>query len=204
MNKLMTLAFLAASAMQAEEPELTLRIVAGNVSGPMLSLAKKETSTILRQADVRVRWTEHATAPLRTCSGRAVDISSIDILIQDQTRPQDHPGALGYSRPFASSGFRVVIFYDRILSWMPAPSPQLLGHVIAHELGHMLMGTLSHAETGVMEAHWTRHEMQQLQMHPLTFTPGDTGMIARRILQQGASCPAKELLASDAMTSFAE
>ena len=40
------------------------------------------------------------------------------------------------------------------------PSP-LLGLAIAHEIGHLLLNTNSHAKTGLMRAGWSRNEMRR-------------------------------------------
>jgi len=89
----------------------------------------------------------------------------------------------------------VVIFYDRVVAWTPLPSAQLLGHVIAHEVGHMLLGTLSHAPSGLMEPHWSKVALRELEVRPLAFTPGDAAMIAGRLEQQARVCAGKSLLA---------
>jgi hypothetical protein len=36
---------------------------------------------------------------------------------------------------------------------------QLLGHVVAHEIGHLLLGTNSHSASGLMSAGWTAWEL---------------------------------------------
>src|SRR5438034_7361860 len=36
----------------------------------------------------------------------------------------------------------------------------LLGHVAAHALGHLLLGTNSHAAAGIMQARWTADELR--------------------------------------------
>jgi hypothetical protein len=53
---------------------------------------------------------------------------------------------------------------------------QILGHVMAHEVGHLLLGTESHSETGIMHPSWAGSQMAR---HPgsVTFTPDQ----ARRI-----------------------
>jgi hypothetical protein len=35
----------------------------------------------------------------------------------------------------------------------------ILGHAMAHELGHLLLGTNSHSPSGLMRAHWTREDL---------------------------------------------
>ena len=48
--------------------------------------------------------------------------------------------------------------------------PIILGCVIAHELGHLLLGSNSHSEAGVMQARWETRQVKQLLMGSLLFT----------------------------------
>ena len=52
---------------------------------------------------------------------------------------------------------RAYIFYDRILDHARLTGSnvaRLLGAVIAHEVGHLLLPAFSHSPTGIMRAHW--------------------------------------------------
>ena len=50
------------------------------------------------------------------------------------------------------------------------PAGELLGCVIAHELGHLLLGTASHSQLGLMSAVWQDPELQQAVRGGLFFT----------------------------------
>ena len=68
------------------------------------------------------------------------------------------PDALGYSLPFAHRGAHVVIFYDRVgalTQRVNTAAYVILGHAMAHELGHVLLGSAEHASSGLMRASWT-------------------------------------------------
>jgi hypothetical protein len=180
-------------AGKSNRDELLLRLQVENIDGQMLFHSMADVATIFKQISVKVRWTqtgnrEERNRQLATCSSRAVDVSVIDILIQQRTRASDHPGALAYSMPFAKSGFRVVVFYDRVVAAISPSSPHLLGHVIAHEVGHMVIGTSAHSPQGLMTAHWSGNELDSMQIHPIWFTADDATMIHRRIDQQREHC----------------
>jgi len=51
------------------------------------------------------------------------------------------------------------------------PWTAILGHLIAHELGHLLLGTNSHFPVGIMRANWRPAEIKQALMGNLSFTP---------------------------------
>jgi hypothetical protein len=48
--------------------------------------------------------------------------------------------------------------------------PVILGSVMAHELGHLLLGLNSHSVSGVMQAKWERKQVRQATMGGLLFT----------------------------------
>jgi len=49
--------------------------------------------------------------------------------------------------------------------------PIILGCVIAHEIGHLLLGSNSHSGSGVMKRRWDRKQFRQAMTGILLFTP---------------------------------
>jgi hypothetical protein len=47
----------------------------------------------------------------------------------------------------------------------------ILGSVMAHEMGHLLLGSNAHAVSGIMRAHWEGEELRRIAMGTLWFTP---------------------------------
>ena len=54
---------------------------------------------------------------------------------------------------------------------------QLLAHVLVHEITHILQGITRHSETGIMKAHWTPEDYEEMQLRPLSFTRKDIELI---------------------------
>lgn len=48
--------------------------------------------------------------------------------------------------------------------------PEILAHVIAHEIGHLLLGR-GHAVSGIMRARWTRRDWELVGQRRFNFTP---------------------------------
>jgi hypothetical protein len=48
--------------------------------------------------------------------------------------------------------------------------PVILGCVIAHELGHLLLGSNSHSGSGIMQPRWERRQVRQAMTGDLLFT----------------------------------
>lgn len=49
----------------------------------------------------------------------------------------------------------------------------LLGRAIAHEIGHLLLGTADHAPAGLMRAAWSQHALRHERPGDWVFTPRD-------------------------------
>jgi hypothetical protein len=81
--------------------------------------------------------------------------------------------ALGSSLPDARYGVSATIFHDRIESLCSSAQVDfgvMLGHVIAHELGHVLLGSGEHASEGIMRTSWGMADFEQAARGHLGFT----------------------------------
>ena len=75
-------------------------------------------------------------------------------------------------------------FYSRIEAfglarWTDVPT--LLGHVIAHELGHLLLPYASHTVIGLMRRDWDGNQLAAAGKHQLTFTREQARLIRARV-----------------------
>ena len=77
-------------------------------------------------------------------------------------------GVLGSAMPYRR---HIIIFFDRIET-MQDPST-VLGHVMAHEITHIIQGFPRHSDTGLMKPHWSGHDLTQMRYRPLPFTQED-------------------------------
>src|SRR5215470_4729282 len=152
-----------AGALAAAERQVT--VCMGYMDNPTLeNQAKVVTSDIFAGISVKILW----QGP-RQCSAEAILITFAD------DEPADlFPGALAYALPY--EGTHIVVFYDRVKN-RPGSVSCLLGHVIAHEVAHILQGLVRHSEGGIMKAQWTGADYQQMKWKPLQFTDGDVMLI---------------------------
>jgi hypothetical protein len=61
----------------------------------------------------------------------------------------------------------------------------LLGHVLAHELGHLLVQTKTHSESGIMQANLGELQLRMAYQRRLIFTESDRRHFLRNgILQR--------------------
>ena len=72
------------------------------------------------------------------------------------------------------TGVIATVYLDRV-NWLAAASGVdarvLLGRVLAHEIGHLLLGTNAHGRTGLMRAVWSRSALQRNQPGDWRVTP---------------------------------
>ena len=134
--------------------------------------AERIANRILAGAGVKLNW--HRS--LRFCTdgpGRAVQVD-----LSGHTPSSELPGALGYAQFLEDAYVRA--FYDRVRGFgEPELESYLLGHVLAHEITHVLEGTFVHAASGVMKARWDSSDYRSMARQPLRFTETDLELIAR-------------------------
>ncbi len=142
--------------------------------------AQGRATEIMRRSGISLTWLDCGSPASRTpdpnCSAisypthlsvRVVPkISPVEGHIFGQTF-QDAAGEWNYA----------LVYYASIKAFRAAtavPAGELLGCVVAHELGHLLLGTASHSSTGLMSAVWQDPELRQVVRGNLLFT-GDEG-----------------------------
>jgi hypothetical protein len=59
----------------------------------------------------------------------------------------------------------------------------LLGHVATHEIAHLLLGTNSHAASGIMLARWGDHELERANMGSLLFHREEVAKMTERVAE---------------------
>ena len=93
-------------------------------------------------------------------------------------------------------GYYANVFYHRVeqLSGTRTCSrPVVLGHVIAHEMGHLLLGQGGHSRTGLMTANWDRSELEQVIQRTFIFNSQQAKEIRARFLERHSSAEASRL-----------
>lgn len=143
--------------------------------------AEHQASGLFAEAGVKITWLDYSHKQ-RSFHCQPED-SSADFLLRIAsafgTTPQNSGSdALGQSMiPPAGYGYvpcgKASVFYDRVMAfasvWAPN-SREILGDAMAHELGHLLLGT-RHSSRGIMKALWTFQDLELASRGNLRFTP---------------------------------
>ena len=104
------------------------------------------------------------------------------------------PLAIAAATPFQYTGTRIVLFTDRVRDTLRQDDfigVAVLGHVLAHEIGHVLLGNDEHADGGIMKAYWSASDKTGMRHRPLRFTNNEADMMRRRFDCQGAVIAAR-------------
>ena len=76
----------------------------------------------------------------------------------------------------------------------------LLGNVAAHELGHLLLGSNSHARDGIMKARWQPEELLKVKRDKLLFTAEQAERMRGKLV--AARLPGPARLVMEARSSY--
>ena len=159
-------------AIPAAAAEMRVCIADVGIAPSVQSIARAQAVWMLARAGVSVRWKEGECPVAET---------AIQILIAVRTPEAVHPGALAYAEPFGDGVKRITVLYDRIRfvsERRPGLEGRLLAHVLVHEIGHVLMRTDAHSDTGVMKARWTAEDYDRMARVPLGFTAIERELLA--------------------------
>jgi hypothetical protein len=79
----------------------------------------------------------------------------------------------------------IIIFFDRIETMPDAWT--VLGHVMVHEITHIIQGVSRHSDTGLMKPHWSSHDLRKMRYKPLRFTQEDLILLYSALAMRGES-----------------
>jgi hypothetical protein len=92
------------------------------------------------------------------------------------------------------AGTLATIYLDRVeclASQAGVDSGRLLGRAIAHEIGHLLLGTARHAHAGLMRARWLTGELQRDWPFDWTLSDQEGAQMRWRLFARGAPTTAR-------------
>jgi len=158
------------------------------ISPATIGRAESEAGRVLRDAGVEVIWLDcfqdaQPKAPPDLCSGASFP-SHLHLRILQASRDLK-AATVGVSFSAKDgTGCYADLFYQPIqrLEEVSHASPSvILGHAMAHELGHLLLGTNSHSPSGLMRAQWTREDLINAAKGNLRFSREQSLRIMNRI-----------------------
>ncbi len=142
------------------------------------SQAQNRATEIMRHSGISLTWLDcgsPASQPDSNCSAISYP-THLSVRVVPKVSPvKEHIFGQSFQNA-AGEGNYVLVYYAGLKAFRGATTVstgELLGCVIAHELGHLLLGTASHSPTGLMSAVWQDPELRQAVRGNLFFTGGE-------------------------------
>jgi hypothetical protein len=159
-----------------------------------LSEALKQSFEILKRADVTVDWVQ---CPARRsgsipaiCDTPPGHSEMVVRLVEGAEKDRDRrPLGQPLLDPSSRTGVFATVFMNRVDRFAEVAQfsrPTVLGRAIAHEIGHLILGTNSHSETGLMREVWTVEQLVRNRPEDWQFTPAQTFELRSAWLSGGA------------------
>jgi hypothetical protein len=162
-------------------------------SSSVMSQARSRATLILRRAGISLVWLDCGTpanpAPNSTCSNLSFPQHLSVRLVSTAGRPSADTFGQTFQNS-AGEGNYALVYFNVLASSSVTESVHvgdLLGFVIAHELGHLLLGRDSHSATGLMAPVWHASEVRLASQGILFFTCDQQERIRLRCLTAQAA-----------------
>jgi hypothetical protein len=156
--------------------EVLIMDMAGVPAGT-LERAQDHTTRVFHLSRITLVWVD-----AETCRARCLRVR---IVMQPVSAKSRDPRVLGVAPGTKEvRGKNLWIFYPRITAYsgeLGMDASRLLGYVIAHELGHLLLPHGAHSLAGVMRAEWDPVQVRHAVQGILTFTADQAGLIREQL-----------------------
>ena len=160
-------------------------------------LARRQAQRIFARAGIPTRWIKCALTPgERADPGCKEAITPADLVLrilsaEMAARVRVNGRVFGYAVPSRDGGFGTVanVFHHRVAELIAEKRQRVggrlysnavvLGHILAHELGHVLLGRNSHSRSGIMAFPWGPKQLTGCLNGGLLFSKSEASTIRR-------------------------
>lgn len=172
------------------------------VDAKRLVKAESVAAEILRKAGVETRWADAEDTPPDQSDNSAdpsfTSLSDIRLQIVSSAMAERLalPGNVMGLTPGSGPDRRLVyVFYDSVRELsqrqleaqakgdisLRASAEQILGEMIAHEMGHLLTNMPAHSKTGIMRGEWDMKDLSDIAHNALFFTQSQAEIICSEV-----------------------
>lgn len=151
-----------------------------------LAAAEAQAQRIFEQAGVETVW---LTCSPKLEASEPTGCSHVDTthlvlkVISEKTNAhmRDRGDVLGNALlTDDGTGYYAYAFLDHIETLERKHGFGILGYVLAHEVGHLLLGSNSHSVSGIMSPHWNGGELRRISEGTLLFLPNESRLLRER------------------------
>jgi hypothetical protein len=168
-----------------------------NISTELLVAAEEDAWRIFRQAGVETVWKTCLPKPEKIQAGDCYTVDATHLTMKILPRAisaqaRDRNDVLGTALvDEKGAGYYAYVFYDAVnrIAEERRLGHTMLGDVLAHEIGHLLLGSNSHSVSGIMSAHWHGEELRRISEATMLFTPSQSRKLRNRLEPPKADIP---------------
>jgi hypothetical protein len=163
----------------ATVPAYTLTVAVFNdarVPPTVLARAQETASYIFAKSGIQIHWMlcgrEDESPEERSACSQPKFPEHLDVhIVGGCSHLPSSVFGISYLSP-EGIGSQADVFYAKIAAFRQSPAELsiLLGYAMAHELGHLLLGTNSHSPTGLMRADWRTKDLTGMAQGGLGFS----------------------------------
>ena len=167
-------------AAVAAEVEVRVRLQDyANVPAVWLERAKTVATEILENGGVTVLWSDCSPNSGRWDTLCSFPLGPVDLqvrILNEEMAKRTHRSRHSMGYAIVSGRFPSIasVFYHRAVELEAGKSgtrADILGGILAHEIGHLLLAENSHSGTGVLRAQWGDEDLRMIARGRLWFTP---------------------------------
>jgi hypothetical protein len=183
----------------ATKPDVAISVYDyAHVSNELLAAAEEDAHRVFRRAGVETVWTTCLPKPEKARSNDCYRVDATHLMLKILPRAtaahvRDRGEVLGTALvDEKGAGFYAYTFYDRVqrVAEERKLGHALLGDVLAHEIGHLLLGSNSHSVSGIMSAHWYGEELRRISEATMFFAPTQSRVMRERLGSSQSKSPA--------------
>ena len=145
-----------------------------NIKAAALFPAEAEAARLFRSAGIEVAWVNCEEHAVRDDCRRPPGANEFVLHIVPDGKTENDTVLGEAFLANDGSGKYCDIFFDRVLGvygGVAADVSRLLAAVMAHELGHLLLGSHAHSMFGIMQPRWGEESLRKVNMDGLFFMP---------------------------------
>lgn len=178
-------------------PTVTLRVYNyAHLDSTLLTSAQEVATVIFKGAGMETAWVDCPLSPADfekypACEQktRTTDFALRIMTASMAAKLPTADGPLGFAQhcPDHERGCVANIFYprvDELASQRGGRAARILGHVMAHEVGHLLLGPNAHSPSGVMRGVWSPDDLKFMNWSYLFFTRRQSAELRARLARR--------------------
>jgi hypothetical protein len=180
----------------APSPQITISVHDyADVAPLRLAAAQMEARRIFEQAGLETVWLSCSPKLEKTEPGGCSLVDSTHLVLKilsakTDAHMRDRGDVLGNALLAGDgTGYYAYAFQDHIGILEEKLGFAVLGYVLTHEVGHLLLGSNSHAVNGIMSPHWNGAELRRISEGTLVFLPSESRMLRERLRRRGVDVP---------------